>query len=225
MTIVTIGQPGLFPWWGTFAKAQASDIVIHLDHVSWQKSGYLNRFLLEGAEGPRWCTLPLRRPPIGTPIIDVRIESPARWFERHQQMLSRVAPGAAPVATELLSHVYLKGTDNASDLAIASTEKSAEFLGLGTRFIRSSQMDPVGTSSAMILGMLRDVGADGYLFGPGRRGIAQHYLDIGLLQRNGIRVGIAGYPARPRVSILQNIAVRKHLALSERSITVEWLSK
>lgn len=225
MTIVTMGQPGLFPWWGTFAKAVACDVVMHLDHVSWQKGGYLNRFRLDGASTSAWCTVPLRRPAMGTPITDVMVELPHDSLNGHVSALRRCIPHASEDAVALMQRVY--GMDPASvsaaDLAIASTEHSASYLGLSPTFLRASRLEPEGRSSQMILGLLRSIDADGYVFGPGRRGIDQHYLDVSLLQRNGIRVGLAAYAPKPRVSILQDIAIRGEAAMDGRTIVIDWL--
>lgn len=224
MTIVMMGQPGLFPWWGTFAKAAATDIVIHLDHVSWQKGGYLNRFRLADSSRTTWCTVPLRRPALGTPIIDVEIEPPRRSLRTHRAILEDRVSMIDADARDLLTRLYAAaGTTSASELAIASTEQAAAYLGIVPRFVRSSGLDPQHRSSEMILGLLRNVGADAYLFGPGRHGIAQHYLDVSLLQRNGIRVGLASYATHPRVSILQDIGERGRAAMDDRTISIEWL--
>lgn len=222
---MTIGQPGLFPWWGTFAKAEVSDIVVHLDHVSWQKGGYLNRFRLESQGSETWCTIPLRRPSMGTPIDEVLVEPPSSSLEKHLAALRRAEAHPCDEALHLMRRLYGSGEDSvlAADLAIRSTEESAGILGISPRFLRSSQLELVARSTRMILEILRIVGGDAYIFGPGARGIDRHYLDVSMLLRNGIRVGIASYALRPRVSILQDIATLGRRAMLGRTIDVEWL--
>lgn len=224
---VTIGQPGLFPWWGTFAKAQASDLVIHLDHVSWQKGGYLNRFLLVSpTTGHHWCTLPLRRPAAGTPIerVDFLPEPAAatRHLETLRMVLGKDRPGAAQVA-QLLAAAYDAGQGRgAADVAMASTELVAALVAPGCRFVRSSELAPVGTSTAMLVGLLKAVGGDEYVFGPGRDGRCQRYLDPNLMRRAGIRVGLAQYGPRVRCSVLQDLWQGDPMT-DPLPLEVEWL--
>ena len=222
--IVTIGQPGLFPWWGTFAKAAISDVVVHLDHVSWQKGGYLNRFRVAEGRGPAsWCTIPLERPMLGTPITEVRARDPREWLQVHAERLDRAGPASHELAHQLLRETYLGEATSLSGLAERSTELVASALGLTTSFVRSADLAPSGSSTPMLLGLLRSLGADTYVFGPGRRGLEQHYLDIGMLQSSGVRVGVARYADHPRMSILRDIANRGVNALENAGLSIEWL--
>jgi hypothetical protein len=222
--IVTMGQPGLFPWWGTFAKARVSDLVVHLDHLSWQKGGYLNRFLIGGSFHNPWTTIPLVRPSLGTLIYKMESEPPTNFLHSHLARLRRVTGEPDPLAVDLICEVYETGDQAIAMTAMRSTELAACAVGITTPFLRSSELLPSGRSTEMLLGLLRSVDADAYVFGPGRRGIDQHYLNVGLLTGNGIRVGIAHYSGQPRVSILRDIAERGPDALGGRTVSVEWVN-
>lgn len=221
--IATIGQPGLFPWWGTFAKIAAADVVVHLDHVTWQKGGYLNRFCLDTRGARRWSTIPLARARLGTAIMDIRSVHPTEVLRSHVDQLGSLtdAPYRSE-AVEILKRVYSGASPDACETAIASTDAVGSYLGWRGRAVRSSAFPTAHASTPMLLHLLRQVGATGYLFGAGRSGLANHYLDIEMLQRAGIRVGVARYAPIPRTSILERIAAHGERAMDDVSMAIEW---
>ena len=222
--IVTIGQPGLFPWWGSFAKFAAADAVVHLDHVSWQKGGYLNRFSLEAAGDRRWATIPLDGARLGAPISEIRTALPTTVLRPHLARLSALdeAPHVRDAAG-LLEQVYSAATTDAAATAIASTDAASAYLGITTPTARSSSYPTDLSSTPMLLHLLQRLGATGYLFGAGRAGLANHYLDVALLKSAGLRVGVARYGPAPRVSILQRVAALGGDAMRGVGMEVEWL--
>jgi hypothetical protein len=224
--IVTIGQPGLFPWWGTFAKAALSDVFIHLDHVSWQKGGYLNRFLVQ--DGPRreWCTIPLRDAHLGTPISSIELDRAEDQATRHlDTMRQTLGPclGDARAVRALVSAAYWVESVHAADVATTSTELVAAGHGMDCAFLRSSELQPAGRSTAMLIDLVTKVGGDAYVFGPGKSGRGQRYLDVDLMKRAGLRVGMAEYGARDRVSVLHDLWHGRSISPSTLPIRVEWL--
>lgn len=226
--LVTIGQPGLFPWWGTFAKAAVSDVVIHLDHVTWQKSGYLNRYLISStiSESRYWCTLPLHRANCDAKINTLQMLGAANYKQCHidkiRSVLGRCRADENLIQT-LVSKAYSVNSSFAADAAVCSTELLSDSIGLGCSFVRSSELKPLGTSTEMLIGLIKAVGGNSYLFGPGKNGRCQQYLDVQLMKKAGIRVGIAVYGERPRVSILQDLWLGGSLLKSDFPMTIEWL--
>ena len=222
--IVTIGQPGLFPWWGTFAKIAASDVVVHLDHVSWQKGGYLNRFRTRVGEHGRWSTIPLSGAHLGTPISQMQSAMPSSVLQSHLERISQLEEREHSAdAAGLIERTNLAATADVCATAIDSTEAVSGYLGLSTRSVRSTALSPSGSSTSMLLGLLKNLGATAYLFGGGRSGLTNHYLDIGQLTRNGVAVGVARYSDAPRTSVLQRIAASGGGALQGTSMEIEWL--
>lgn len=223
---MTIGQPGLFPWWGTFAKAAVSDIFIHLDHVSWQKGGYLNRFLLR--DGPRreWCTIPLHDAHLGSAINAVELDRPEAMTARHMARVVRLLGpclGDEAAVNGLVSAAYGVESARAADVATTSTELVATVSGLDCAFRRSSELGPVGRSTAMLIDLVKKVGGDAYLFGPGKDGRTQRYLDVALMTRAGLRVGMAHYGSRERLSVVHDLWLGQGISPTTFPIRVEWL--
>lgn len=206
---VVMMQPGLFPWYGTFAKANCADVVVHLDHVRWQRGGFLNRFALERAAHRIWATFPQVRTRYGAPITDVALITDSGAIRSNVDRI-RFACRSEPYVSrsvDLLTTVMASGSTNAAELAISSTELICHELGITPRFVRSSDLGPLGHKSEMIADIMDRVGGKFYIFGPTRRGLQQHYLDVSLLKARGIIPLACSYPsARQRVSILQDIA-------------------
>jgi hypothetical protein len=224
--IVTIGQPGLFPWWGTFAKAALSDVFIHLDHVTWQKGGYLNRFFLMGAARGEWCTIPLRGAHLGASIDSLELGSVDGLAGRHVDKARRVlgpCRGDAAAVNALVSDAYGVDSVRVVDAAATSTELVAAGHGIGCEFRRSSELQPADRSTAMLVDLIKKVGGNAYLFGPGKGGRCQQYLDVVLMKRAGIQVGMATYGARDRASIIQDLWLGRDIAPSSLPMSVEWL--
>jgi len=219
---VSMMQPGLFPWFGVFEKIALSDVVVHLDHVAWQKGGHLNRFRLLDGEKAGWCTLRKVRARMGTPIQRLLLHDPLEALDAHSSNLIAFSPSAPHIADALtmLADTYHVRSQFAAVLAIDSIERVSSNLGLRARHVRSSVLAMSESKSAMILSIARKVGADAYLFGPGRHGLVGHYLDLELLRSNGLRILVAQYSPRPRRTILQDLAY--HGFSRDRVLNPRW---
>lgn len=203
-------QPGLFPWFGTFEKIALSDIVVHLDHVQWQRRGFLHRFLLANVTTRRWCTLPLERATRSARILDIRLET--NWQEQRRSHMDRLRASSGresnfEVSVNLLKEYYERHDAAAVDLAIASTEGLARRLGLAAEFVRSSSLHPRARKTDLIVELCRRVSADQYIYGLGTIGKSNHYLDCAAMVAAGLGTWTMVYDNRFRRTILQDIAV------------------
>lgn len=205
---ITMMQPGLFPWWGTFEKIALCDVVVHLDHLSWQKGGFLNRFVLRNNQRMLWCTLPKDRISAGMPISEVTVSPPSGHLLSHRTKLNQMCPRAPFIheAEALMEKIYRVDTRDAADVAIRSIQEVCARLQLSAEHVRSSGLDVKYAKTKMILGIAHDLGCDTYVFGPGRCGLSAHYLDVPMLITAGMNVEVAEYRPAPRVSILQDVA-------------------
>lgn len=196
MTVVVV-QPALFPWIGAFEKLRLASTWIHLDHVSFQRAGFLHRIKLRDRQGSiRWLTTPIGRPHLGTPICEVRLPPDGEWRLEHLRKFDsyyRTAPFASE-ARQLLERVYERVVGSAVDLAIASIETTVDLLGVPQpTFVRSSSLCVASTRSELIADLVEEVAGTSYLFGPGSNPLAGHYLDRELLRNRGISVEIMEY--------------------------------
>jgi hypothetical protein len=183
---VVIVQPGLFPWLGAFCKAALADVWIHLDHVSFQKEGFTHRMRVRDATGAvRWLTVPIGRQRSGTSIRMVQPPKSGSWpsdIVRRFDAYYRCAPFAGE-ARQLLVSCIATGAATPCDIAIASTEATARALvRVPPFFVRSSSLAPTAKKSELIAELVSAVGGRRYIFGPGRRGFAAHYLGLQVLR-------------------------------------------
>jgi WbqC-like protein family len=212
MTLACISQPSLFPWLGAFEKWAVSATYVHLDHVRFQKGGFLNRFRIAGDTGMAWITLPIEHTGSATRICDIRLHesmSAKRSQLRTLQHHYRKAPHVAD-ATELLGDVLRIRSAFAADYAIKSMTTVGDYLGLREpELLLSSELEVGGAKTDMIIEIMRSVQATKYLFGPGSSGLENHYLNRSKMIAAGLELYCMDYSHHlSRLSILDLIALR-----------------
>lgn len=192
---VAVLQSCYLPWKGYFDIIAAVDLFIFYDDVQFTKNDWRNRNQIKTQAGKQWISIP-----VGTDlnrlIQDVALTDPT-WQAKHWATLKQNY-GKAPQFAALkpfLEEVYLGTTwTNLSALNQFLTERIArDFLGLTTRFERSSQYQLQGIRQERLLDLLRQVGATWYLSGPS--GAA--YLDAGLFRERGIELAYQSYQGYP----------------------------
>jgi hypothetical protein len=184
--IVTIHQPDFMPWFGFFRKIAHADLWVLLDHVVnnprdaafW---GRRVRILVNGS--PIWLSIPLRRPAtlsvVGVPIneMQVNLDDPA-VFERAWQTV-RMAYAKAPHFSKhsALVEAYFRDTDPslvARNMRFISAVMS--LLDIRTRVVSSATFHTSSKGSALLVDLLRSVGATTYLHGTGASGYQEDAL-------------------------------------------------
>lgn len=172
-----IVQPSYIPWRGYFDLIRRVDLFVFYDDVQYDRRGWRNRNRIKTSQGTRWLTIPVHARGAqveGVPIHRIRMAGD-QWPREHLQALRR-AYGKAPHFAEYeewLERVYTAPPALLADFTIALTQDVASFLGIGTRFIRSSELGASGAKTDRLLDVLQKAGATHYLSGPSARA----YLD------------------------------------------------
>ena len=83
--------------------------------------------------------------------------------------------------------------ESISALNIRLTHAINEYLGIATRAVSSREFHLAGSSTARLLHLLRELGADTYLSGPTAKG----YLDEAAFRAAGIRLEYKSYDYAP----------------------------
>jgi len=194
---VVISQSMYFPWVGLLEQIRAADVFVHYDDVQFSKGSFTNRVQIKQAKGgTAWMTVPLLNQKLGQRIDEVTIQNPSVWVPTHMAML-QASFGHAPHAQDALAlaeHVLSTPNVTIAQLARASMLALADYYGLtrNTRFVSGSDLGVDGSSTQRVLDVVKAIGGTRYITGHG----AQHYLDHGLFEQQGIEVAYMDYQCK-----------------------------
>jgi hypothetical protein len=128
----------------------------------------------------------------GQKIYEVKIKDAGKSLEKNWRSI-RVNYGRAPYFKEYSSEfekLFLSGGENLSDLNCRIIMKTAELLGLKTKFIKSSELPKIETKSTQaLIDLTKQVGADTYISGGG----GVNYLDMDLWNSTGLKIMFQKY--------------------------------
>lgn len=203
-------QPSYLPWLGYFDQIDRVDVFVYYDDVQYDKNGWRNRNRVKGPNGPAWLTVPVKHSGRGLQrICDVEIDGAQNWAQKHlrsiTQFYARAPYGSdyIPGLAELLSRAWT----HLVDLDIAINEAIIQWLGLGTRVVRSSTLGIDGDRNERLIRICRHFGAGHYLSG----NAAKVYVDLEAFAASGISVEWQDYE-HPRYSQLHGAFV-SHLSV------------
>ena len=191
--IVSVNQPAYLPWLGYFHRIAVSDAHVVLDHVQFGKNSVTNRNKVRTAEGWCWLTVPLRtKGRFGNLAIRaLEIDNSTDWRSRHWKTL-RQSYGQAPYFADhgaYFEAMYARDWRLLADLLRDMTSYLLRALGITTRLMFSSDMEPRGAKEELVLDLCRKAGANLYLSGAHGR----NYLREELFERAGIAVAYQQY--------------------------------
>jgi hypothetical protein len=187
-------QPAYLPWHGYFARlldAERSVLLVLLDHVQFSERGRQHRNYIRAPRGgPLRLTVPVRRH-FGQAITAVRIADPD-FAARHWRSLHDSYRHASYWDTYVrtLARVYQQSWTHLADLNIALTEFILDALALPVTVLRSSELAPTGTKTAMLIDLCQRLNTQVLRIGTGG---SRSYLDAALIEQAGITVEVAGY--------------------------------
>jgi hypothetical protein len=191
--IVSINQPAYLPWLGYYHRIAISDLHVVLDHVQFEKNSYVNRNKVRTKEGWCWLTVPVKtKSKFGNlPIAELEIADDSRWAAKHWSTIRQnyAAAGYFEAHGPFFQSLYARPWSRLAALMQEINGYLLEQLGISTRMISSSQMDPQKTKSELVLELCQAAGATVYLSGP----LGRDYLDEDSFRVAGIRVAYHDY--------------------------------
>jgi hypothetical protein len=206
-------QPSYIPWRGYFDIIRRVDTFVFYDDVQYDKRGWRNRNILKSPHGPLWLTIPVKSQRVQidrTPIHAIEVDGTA-WARRHLDTLRHLYSRSPhfQLLQPWLERTYSRPPRLLADFTIETTKEICAFLGINTRFLRSSHLNAAAESkTSRLISVLTNLGATHYLSGP----TARSYLDERLFLEAGITLQWMTYdyrpyeqlypPYDPRVSIL-----------------------
>jgi len=187
--ILTIHQPEHLPWLGFFHKAAQVDLLVILDNVQYRKNYFQNRNKIRTSNGWAWLTVPvLTKGEFSQSIWQVEIDnrSGPRWKQKCWSTMQQHYSKAEYWLTHkrFFEDLYASDWTHLLNLNQAIMGYLFRCLGMDIRVIKSSDMKVVGRSSALLLNICQELGADTYLSGIS----GKDYLDMDSFASAGIEV-------------------------------------
>ena len=186
---VVIHQPDFVPHLGFFQRFLSADEFIVLDHVQFvtgTSRSWTHRDKIKTPAGEKWLTLSVKKAPMGTPINRIELSTTVDWVKDNLNLLEqnyRKAPFFGEIFP-LIVALYNSATPLMADFNLKSIELLMDLLDVRLPWVRSSNLNPVGSSNELLIDLLGKVGATHYLSGVG----ARDYLKPEKFTQAGIQV-------------------------------------
>lgn len=168
---VAIVQPNYLPWKGYFDLIHRVDTFVALDCVQYTTRDWRNRNRIKLPNGDlKWLTVPVAAGRDHL-IREARIDYSRDWVRSHLGLIQH-AYGGAPYF-----HLYYPGLEAVLkrrhemlvDLDLEVTQLICGWLGIATRFLRSSALEAEGRKDDRLISILKRLNADVYVTGPSAR--------------------------------------------------------
>jgi hypothetical protein len=190
LVIVSIHQPGYFPWLGFFEKIIRSDIFVFLDDAQYMKKQWHNRNKIRTEFGSKWLTVPVHAS-FGENINTVKIDSSKNWISEHENAI-RFSYDTSNYFNQYfpkIMSIFLKHHSKLIELNIDLIILMCEILEIKTKIIKSSNLDIHSSGSKRILDICKKLDADEYLSGI----MGKDYLNLDDFIHNKIKVVFQDY--------------------------------
>ena len=206
--ICTIHQPNYLPYLGFFEKAYRSDVFILYDTTQFKKNDWQNRNKICTSKGWEWITVPVVHE-FGLSIMETRINNPTKTLIKNWRSL-QTTYGKAPFFKKYssdLEEIYSGSYEIIGDFTGKLIIAIAGFLGLKTKFIRSSQLPPITSKSTQaLIDLTKLAGGDTYIAG----GEGINYMDMDLWNSTGLKIEFQHY-THPKYKQFNNPDFQSHM--------------
>lgn len=188
---VGVIQSSFIPWRGYFDFIASVDAFVFHDDIQYTKGDWRNRNKIKTQRGTEWLTVPVTYKSTAQLICETSIDYSVAWGEKHLRLWRenyRVAPYIHDVM-ESLSDLGSSKEASISQLNIKLIRRIAEYLGISTPMILSSELMLEGGKTERLIDLLKKLNATTYLSGPS----ADAYLDKEAFRRHGIGLEYKSY--------------------------------
>lgn len=187
MKTIAIHQPNFLPWIGYFAKILAVDEFILLDTSQFSKGSYQNRVQIKTPQGAAWLTANVKKEKVSfVPANIIKLADFDRWKVKHLKTIRANYSKSANFSYffDQLSNFYENSEfEYLCDFNIALIELCCSALGIeSSRFLRSSDLEIIGSNDDGLIEICQKVNANSYLSGSG----GKNYQDESKFAENGI---------------------------------------
>jgi hypothetical protein len=185
MTIISIRQPGYFPYSGFFKKIQYSDYFVYLDDVQYERGDWDNRNKIKTSEGAIWLTVPVYNK-FGQKLNEVKISYETNWNEKHIKAIEMNYQKTPYFENywDSLKKILEKKWVKLLDLNLEIINYINKELGINTKTICSSNLKIDSTGSEHLLEICKQL--DGTIYLSGEMG--HDYLNDRIFSNENIQV-------------------------------------
>lgn len=194
--ICAIHQPNFFPWLGYFDKIVRSDVFVLLDNVQLPKTGggWVNRVQISVGGKAHWISAPLNRAYHGTRLISeiTFSDREPRWRDKVCKTISAQYAKANHFKeiSEWLYPLIMNDERFLGEYNIIAIQELCARLGIADKkLVRAGDLTAVGSSTDLLVSILRAVGSNAYLCGGGAGG----YQEDDKFQAHGIELIYQGF--------------------------------
>lgn len=187
--VVAIHQPEHLPWLGFFNKMANADEFVILDNVQYRKRYFQNRNKILVNGGDMYIGVPVRLDDYREKTIadmEIYTDKEVPWENKYLKAIEynykrhpffyEYYPFFEDLIGRHMKSLY--------DFNMAIITYFAEALKISTKFIKASELFPVGSKSDLILDISKRAGADVYLSGPAGR----DYMDLDKYEKENVEV-------------------------------------
>ena len=185
MKLISIRQPGYFPYLGFFKKIESTDIFVFLDDVQYTRSDWDNRNKIKTSDGSMWLTIPILNKSKEF-LNEVKIDNTQNWSYKHKSAIKfnyENAPFFDLYWRDIESILDKKHT-KLFELNMELINYFKSVLQINTEIVFSSNLDIKSTGSQKLYEICKELKADTYLSGE----LGQNYLDLEIFKNNNIKI-------------------------------------
>ena len=169
-----IHQPDFLPHLGFFDRLLHADVFVLLDNAQYVDStsrSWTHRDKIKTPNGAKWISLSVKSAPRDTPICEIELSDKVDWRANHVNLLRenyRKSPYFSEIFPEI-ERLYARPSTGLSDFNRASIELLMRLFDIRIETIAATGLSPEGKSNELLVDILKKIGADRYLSGPGAR--------------------------------------------------------
>ncbi len=189
---VVILQPGYLPWLGFFDQLRRADCFVIYDDVQYTKRDWRNRNRIKTQAEAKYLTVPIiNRGRFDQLIKEAEIDYSQNWTRKHLATIlanykrTPFFENYFPTLIDILN----SQTKYLLDLNIKVIRACANWLGIKTQLILSSDLSISGSSTMRLINICQHLKADYYLTGDA----ASNYLDKTLFDKVNIKLEYHSY--------------------------------
>jgi hypothetical protein len=183
--LISIRQPGYFPYLGFFKKIESADVFVFLDDVQYTRSDWDNRNKIETTDGPMWLTIPILNKSKEF-LNEVKIDHTQNWIYKHKSAIKFSYQNTPffDLYWKDIESILDKKYTKLIDLNMKLINYFKSVLDINTETVFSSDLKINSNGSEKLCQICMKLKADTYLSGE----LGQNYLDLKLFENNQIKI-------------------------------------